>query len=49
MSPTCAMFQSPVRDRLAYQNWAVARTAQNECLSCSHNVLQLQISGEHAG
>ena len=49
MSPTCAMFQSPVRKRLAYQNWAVIRTAQNERSSCSHSVFQLQISGEHAG
>ena len=49
MSPICAMFQSPVRKRLAYQNWAVIRRAQNECSSCSHSVFQLQISGEHAG
>ncbi|XP_045399842.1 kinesin-like protein KIFC1 isoform X2 [Lemur catta] len=34
--------------RLAHQNRAVARTAQNERSSRSHSVFQLQISGEHS-
>ncbi|OWK00437.1 hypothetical protein Celaphus_00019558 [Cervus elaphus hippelaphus] len=48
-SPTRVMFWPPVRERLALQNRAVARTAQNERSLRSHGVFQLQISGEDAG